>query len=184
MLHHSHKNSNLFDKMIDGGYDPICNFDFTKSDILTKLHDDKCGCSSINTCLVAFRRCRIRHHVYHSINYNRRQKSVSYLVRYCDVKDSTIHSFGQIIIFVHFFNSTYALLQRYPKHCLFSDLFRLSPYYRLLREPIDQLFHVVDAEHVSDYELVPVSRILDHCIFFNCVNYCIVTPVSSYDEHD
>lgn len=184
ILHCSHRQSDLSNKKIDGPYDPIHKFDFKSNDIFLQLHQDQCNCSSINSCLTAFRRCKIRQHVYHSISYNRRQTSVSFLVRYCDLNDPTKYLFGQISLFVRANTTTYAVIRQYQSLCLFSDLCRSSSYYRILRESIDQLFYVVTTDLSPNYELVLESRIIDHCIFVKCSDYYIVTSISSYDEHD
>ena len=138
----------------------------------------------INCCLTAFRRCTIQQQVYHSLHYKRRQKSVSYIVRYCHENDSTVHLFGKITMFFKCITSTYALIQQYPRYCLFSDLLHSSSYHKLLYKSVNHLFYVVSKHCLPTCEPVLVSRILDHCIIFDCTDYHIVTPVSSYDEHD
>ncbi|CAF1311019.1 unnamed protein product, partial [Rotaria sordida] len=184
VLRHEINDINLFTKIVDGPFDKDVNFDFTSNDIFLDIHNRECNCMSINTCLTAFRRCRIHHHVYHSIHYKQRQKSISYFVRYCHLTNDGVYSFGKIIMFFQVQSSTYALIQQHPVHCLFSDLLLPSLYHELLHKPVNHLFYVVSKQCLSVYEPVLVSRILDHCIIFDCIGYHIVTPVSSYDEHD
>lgn len=184
ILHHKSKDFNPSTKTVDGPFDQDLTFDFTSSDIFLNVHNAECTCMLINCCLTAFRRCTIRQQVYHSLHYKRRQKSVSYVVRYCHEDDSNVYLFGQITMFFKCMNSTYALIQQYPIHCLFSDLLISSQYLKLLHKPVNHLFYVVSKNCLSLCEPVLISRILDHCIIFDCVDYHIITPVSSYDEHD
>ena len=184
VLRHEIKDSKLFAETIDGSFDKDVNFDFTSNDIFLDIHNRQCNCSSISTCLTAFRRCSINHRVYHSIHYKQRQKSVSYFVRYCHLTNDGVYSFGKIIMFFQVQSYTYAVIHQHPIYCSFSDLLSSSIYHELLHKPINHLFFVVSKKGLPTYELVLVNRILDHCIIFDCVDYHIVTPISSYDEHD
>ncbi|CAF0964920.1 unnamed protein product [Adineta ricciae] len=184
-LRHTIKDSKSLTKISDGPFDKDVNFDFTSNGIFLDIHNRQCNCMSISSCLTAFRRCSINNRIYHSILYKRRQKSVSYYVRYCRSIDNNAYSFGKIIMFFQVQSFTYAVIRQHPIHCLFSDLISSSSSYdKLLRKPINHLFYVVSKEWLPTYELVLVSRIFDHCIVFDCIDYHIVTPISSYDEHD
>ncbi|CAF2117764.1 unnamed protein product [Rotaria magnacalcarata] len=184
LLHHKMEKSNQFTKIVDGPFDQEFNFDFKNNSLFQLLHSVQCTCASLDSCLTAYRRCIINSQVYHSLQYKRRQKSVSYFVRYTSTAVPNSYLFGKIIIFFKCLNSTYALIQQYPTISRFSDLFRSSSYYELLDRSINHLFFVISQQCISSYETVLASCILDNCIVFDCEDYHIATPVSSYDEHD
>ena len=184
LVHHVLETNDLSTVTTDGPFDQDVSFDFKSNDIFLDFHDQICICSSIDSCMVAFRRCTINQHVFHSLQYKKRQKSVSYLVRFRRTNDPLSYMFGNIVIFFRHANLTYALIEKYSIQCLFSDLLSTSRYHRLLVGSIDHFFYVVSRNYFVGYECVVVSRIVDHCILFECSDFCIITPLSSYDEHD
>ncbi|CAF2115959.1 unnamed protein product [Rotaria magnacalcarata] len=116
MLHHQIENICSCTNIADGPFDPDLNFDFRSNDSVINFHNTECTCRSIKCCLRAFRRYAVKQRVYHSLTYNRRQKSVSYFVRYYSKDNSTSYFFGKIVMFFKYSNSncTYALIERYP----------------------------------------------------------------------
>ncbi|CAF1112548.1 unnamed protein product [Rotaria magnacalcarata] len=184
LLHHKMQKLSQPDQVVDGPFDCNFKFDFKSNSIFELLHNSHCICTSINTCLFAYRRCIINAQVYHSLEYNQRQRSVSYFIRYSSTTEPNSYLFGKIMVFFKCSNSNYAMIQRYPVVGQFSDLFRSSSYYEILDRSINHFFFIISRQGVLPYETVLISRIVDHCIIFDCQNYYVATPVSSYDEHD
>ncbi|CAF3339360.1 unnamed protein product [Rotaria socialis] len=186
MLHHQIENLYSYTNIVDGPFDPDLNFDFKSNDSIIDFYNAECNCKSITCCLRAFRRYAVKQRIYHSLIYKHRQKSVSYFVRYCSKNNSTSCLFGKILMFFKFSNSnsTYALIEQYSAQGLFSDLFISTTYYELLSKAIDHLFYVVSKKCSLCHDVVIVSQLSEHCIVFDCEEYHIITPVSSYDEHD
>ena len=170
-------------QMIDRLFDQYLNSDLFSNYSILSAHSNICGCSTANDSLKLFRRCVIRRHVYHSMHCTKRQKSVSFFIRYRDSDNPVEYRFGKIIIFFKYLTSSYAFIERYPVIQKFSELLP-SPHYRLLHKPVNELFFIISQTRSSNLEPILLSRILDHCIVFDCIEYQITTPVSSYDEHD
>ena len=184
LLHHQLETIDPSSLIHDGPFDIDTNFDFTSYDVFISFHDFQDTGSPSDSNLVAFQRCRIRQHIYHSLQYKRCRKSASYIIRFRRTDDSDDYAFGNVIVFFTSGNCTYALVQKYSIHFLFNDLLSFSAYHQLLSEPINHFFYVLSKHSSSGYECIQISRIIDHCILFNCLDYFIITTVSSYDEHD
>lgn len=180
LLHHQLNEIDPVSAIDEGPFDPDVEFNLTSIDIsFFSLHS-----RIIDSTLVAFRRCKIREKVFHSLHYNRRKNSTSYIVRYQLKKISDEIFCGSIVIFVKNASLTYALIERYSSHCRCSDLLSSSSYQPYLSEVTDHFFYVLSKYSPRMNDWIIVSDIIDHCILFDCIDFFIATPVSSYDEHD
>lgn len=164
----------------DGAFDQDTAFTFDSSDGLFSLVES----SSTDATPMAFRRCKIHGNIFHSLQYNKRKNSVSYVVRYRTTNSSTEFCFGNILVFARIGGLTYAFVERYSIQRFASDLLSSSLYYQLLSETIDAFFFVISKHSPKENDWISISEIIDHCILFDCVDYYIATPISSYDEHD
>lgn len=149
-----------------------------------ELHFDLCGiCDNINNCFTIYRRFIIRQQIYHSLIYNKRQTSKSYFVQYLFNNDINEQRFGIINYFFTYLTQAFAVVQYYPRRSLYSDCFKQSIYFSLLKNPLDSLFFVLEKHHLQT-DIVNVDWISSHCIVIEMENSLFVTPVSSYNEHD
>ncbi|CAF4285369.1 unnamed protein product [Didymodactylos carnosus] len=82
--------------------------DGTYSD-LDRYHQQICAYNTINKCVVVYRRCIIRDHMYDSLLYNKRRTSVSYFVQYCVNNDNKQHRFRIIKLCFRCLNKTYPI---------------------------------------------------------------------------
>jgi hypothetical protein len=167
----------------DGPSDGVRSFDFSHHRSVVLVHDQSCTCQSVNSCVNGFQRYRISRKCFHSLAYSRRQKSVSYFVR-CQKENCVEFLFGKIVIFFTHGGSTFALLQVHPVQSYCSDFFQASESYFLLKKPLDRLFFLLSLSPLPELEACPIDLLLDHCIVFSHEKHLIVTPVSSYDEHN
>jgi hypothetical protein len=165
--------------IIDGPFDPDTSFNFSGHNFFSTNR-----LSTINGSMVAYRRCRVRNKLFHSLFYMKRNKSVSFIVRYRSADDVEDFRIGKIIVFVTIDNIAFALIESFSTHRDCSSLFRSSPYHRLLSEPFNQFFYLLSKDSDSICHLTRDSNIIDHCILFDLGDHFIATPVSSYDEHD
>lgn len=144
-------------------------------------HTCICGCSDPDQCMVLFRRCVIKKRMFHSLMYFRRNSAVSYFVLYRRYKSDL--SFGKIRVFFTFNREAFAFIEHHRMRNKFSEFLALSPYHEVLSKPID-CFYFVLHQKSSSLHCVCINSIENHCIV-NEVNDClIVTPLSSYNEHD
>ncbi|CAM4965351.1 unnamed protein product [Rotaria socialis] len=88
---------------IDGIFDL---HDSSISRALHEYHNALCICDKIDQCISIYRRCRLKHTIYHSLLYRRRGSSVSYFVQYSKGHDDNL--FGSL----EDCNSEYARLTR------------------------------------------------------------------------
>ena len=167
----------------DGPMDNERTFDFSSHPSVVDIHKQLCDCPSIDQCVRGFQRCQTNRKCFHSLSYTRRRKSVSFFVRYSG-KDSASFFFGKIIIFFTCKTSTFALVQVYPLEKSFSDLFRASQSYFLMRNSLDRLFYLLSPTPSLQLQVVLVDDLVDHCIIFDHKQHLVATPVSSYDEHN
>lgn len=114
--------------------------------------------------------------VYHSLQYKKRQSSISYFIKYGSL-------FGEIVIFVHCSGKQYAIVRRYSIKSKFSDYFISSTYYGILFKPIDYFFFVL--EKLSYHlDIIDIDSIADMCILIEGEDFFIASPISSSHEHD
>lgn len=121
--------------------------------------------------------------MYHSLQYVKRKKSISYFVRYLSRFDH--FEFGAIHVFFQQQGQTYALIQSFLVTYAFSDCFKESRYYELLKEPIDNFYFVL--KKTNQHRIVSVERIEKHLITFEDIperGLILTTAVSSMTEHD
>ena len=149
-------------------------------DFHSRLCDD---CSELNDCLTIYRRFIIHRQTFHSLIYYKRRQSVSYFVEYMFDQNIKDRRFGVIKYFFTHKEQGYAAIEHHPTKCLYSDYFRRSKYYGLLKEPLDFLFFVLERK-CDNTNLVHTSWIVKHCIVIEMDKSLIVTPISVYDEHD
>ncbi|CAF4344652.1 unnamed protein product [Rotaria socialis] len=80
---------------------PIPNSQSTKlsfiNGALHECHNALCSCDKIDQCISIYRRCRLKHMVYHSLLYRRRGSSVSYFAQYSKGHDDNL--FDKIDLF-------------------------------------------------------------------------------------
>lgn len=176
-------NKKKFVQILDGPIDRS-NQNASEHEDARELHSDLCGiCDNVNSCFTIYRRFVIRQQTYHSLIYNKRQTSISYFVQYLFHNDVNDRRFGIINYFFTHMNEAFAVIQYYPRRSLYSDCFRKSKYFSLLKSPLDSLFFVLEKYHLQT-DVVNVNWISSHCIVIEMENSLFVTPVSSYNEHD
>lgn len=141
------------------------------------------GCNQLNDCCTIYRRFIIERKMFHSLIYTKRRNSNSYFVQYWMNNDTTKIRFGVIKFFFTYRQEGHAVMDHYPVNCLYSQYFKESKYYDLLRRPLDSLFFVLEKYSRSKH-LVNTSWIKSHCIVIEMNNTLLVTPASTYDEHD
>lgn len=146
-----------------------------------RYHASYCGCTEPDHCVSIYERCVIRKKMYHSLIYVRRNSTISYFVQYrCG---GTNFNFGKIQFFFTSKQETFALIEDQVMEKHFSDFFSSSPYYHILRKPIDSFYFVLSSKS-SALRCIPVSSIENHCLCFEFLNSNIVTPLSLCYEHD
>ena len=126
-----------------------CDFSTTSAsnlDSIGEFHAKLCGCDDMNFCCVVFRRCIIHDQMFYSLLYIRRKVAVSYFIRYSLDDDSKPIRFGTIQLFFTCNGDEYAVIKnhRIKRQC--SNYFRNSSYYDLLKQPMDQLYHILEKD--------------------------------------
>lgn len=184
-MHLSKSNLSPLPLSLEGPLDLVSYDTYYDNKFVSVHHKNTCNCNlPIKRCLRFYQRYVILGRTFHSLSYNKRGSSNSYVVQYSSTSLVNDICFGEVIIFYQDQFNSYALVKQYSIKCLFSDYFKPSKYYKTICEPIDAFFFIlVPAE---TYICLPVKNILKHCVVFqndNCKSV-IVTPISSYDEHD
>lgn len=160
-----------------------CNVSPEEFDIVNKYHSSICRCNQINSCCEFYRRFTVHEKTFHSLIYIRRMDSISYFVRYSSQTITKPDRFGSIALFFTCNGQGYAVIRNHRLQHRFSDQFKQSSYYHVLKEPIDRLYYVLDKDYRQN-DLVPVELILNHCIIVEQNDSIFVTNVLSYNEHD
>ncbi|CAF4222450.1 unnamed protein product [Rotaria magnacalcarata] len=159
-------------------------FDIHESSIsgaLHECHNALCSCDKIDQCISIYRRCRLKHMVYHSLLYRRRGSSVSYFVQYSKGHDDNL--FGKIDLFFKCNNKNFALIHNHRLKRLFTDYFLSSNYHDILLKALNVYFYVL--HHTSTLtDVVTVDNISNMCVVFTFNDSLVVTPLSSSYEHD
>jgi hypothetical protein len=161
-------------------HDPVTSF----SDQCEFLHAQVCDCDQPRQCIIIYKRFNDSNgHTFHSMMYSRRGRSISYFTEYRAINKS--RRYGAIVLFYSTNNGTksFALIDRYRPKRAFSDHFKKSKYYSRLKAPLDSLFFVLENSSTSR-DIIRTDFIVKHCIVFQQDDCKIVTPVSTYDEHD
>lgn len=148
---------------------------------IERQHGTVCSCSDPSTCVSIYRRCQWQQKIYHSLLYTKCKKSISYFVQYH--MDDRLN-FGRIALFFRCNNAMFALVHRHQRTGLFSEQFSSSPYYSLIKEPVDRYFFILKHESSSPLECVPICQIRTHCVIFDRADSFVVTPVTTHHEHD
>jgi hypothetical protein len=121
-------------------------------------HEKVCSCINVNKCIVIYRRCLIREHMFHSLLYNKWQRCISYFVQYFYNFDMKQRHFGIIEYFFTCHDKLFALIQRHSTKHLYSDIFKNSKYYNLLKKVLDSFFFVIQA--ISNTVLLLMQMII------------------------
>ena len=161
-------------------HDPVIPY----SDQCDFLHAQVCDCAHPRQCITVYKRFNDKNgHTFHSMTYSRCGRSMSYFAEYQSINKHL--RYGAIVLFYSTNNGTksFALIDRYPQKRAFSDHFKKSKYYPRLRAPLDSLFFVLE-NYSTSRDIVSTDSILKHCIVFQQEDCKLVTPVSTYDEHD
>lgn len=166
----------------DGPIDPI-NQSANTIRYADDCHQRLCGCNGLDKCLVLYRRCFVRERLFHSLLYQKRQRCISYFIQYSSNDDGEQRHFGAIEYFFTCHGKSFALVHRYPVKQLYSEFYRTSRYFSLLKKALDSFFFVLKSES-SQLDVILVEQICIHCIMIEENEYFIVTPISSYNEHD
>ncbi|CAF2184400.1 unnamed protein product [Rotaria magnacalcarata] len=174
--------SNDVHKLKDGPIDPT-NQAPDATIYANECHIKLCSCDNLNKCIVIYRRCVIHEHMFHSLLYKKRQQSISYFVEYFDDNHMKQQHFGIIEYFFSLQDKSFALIQRYPVKHLYSNYFKTSTYYNLLKKALDLFFFVLQTKP-SMYDIIPVENVSKHCIAIEDKSCLVVTSISSYNEHD
>ncbi|CAF4129263.1 unnamed protein product [Rotaria magnacalcarata] len=178
----SNHKSTTSSSSIDQGLDIVLDTHYYKDRMIVLQHA-VCSCSSIESCIKFFKRCAKDGYIYHSLLYKKGGNSNNLFVQFSN--NGIDLEFGEITIFFQQKDNLYACIRKYNSKYPFSNYFEKSKFYNILHEPLDNFFFVL---YASDVRLcISVKEIVKHCVVFladddkNCV---IVTPISSYDEHD
>ncbi|CAF4927705.1 unnamed protein product, partial [Rotaria socialis] len=135
-------------------------------DYLMNFHSLNCTCNDLNSCIKIYRRF---------INYDKMFHSL--------LDNAQVQRFGAIDLFFMFNGFGYALIKYYPVKEFFSDAFKMSNYYYLLKRPVDYLYFILEKSHCQ-HDVVPIDPIVNHCIVVEKNDYLFVTNILSYNEHD
>ena len=168
-----------------GPLDLISNIKYYDEKVLVEHHDRSCHCNKPpKLCLRFYQRYIINGRTFHSLEYNKRGTSNSYFVQYLDYSSKCKLSFGETVVFFQDQVDAYALIKQYFIKQSFSDYFKTSSYYKMIREPLDNFFFILISS--ENYVCVSIKSIVKHCIVFADASRksVIVTPISSYEEHD
>lgn len=172
---------NIFDS---GPMDPfILSNDNSSFRRLLNYHVEICNCNDFHKCVKTYRRCLVSKSMYHSLQYTKRKSTISYFVKY--LFRSNVFEFGVIEVFFEYQQRTYALVNRFQVVNAFSDYLKKSRYYELLKQPLDNIFFVL--EKTNDNRIVLAEKIEKHMIIFENipeVGFISATPMSSTTEHD
>ncbi|UJR17710.1 hypothetical protein I4U23_004608 [Adineta vaga] len=170
------------ESIVNGPYDllsvPANNYHYLK-----EFHTLTCTCNDLDLCCKIYRRFIVKNKMFHSLIYNKRGNSVNYFVQYIFDDNGKKYRFGIIDIFFTCDEKSYAVLKHHPVKCLFSETFKMSSYYYLLKKTVDKLYFVLEYFY-SQFDIIPVCQILNHCIVVDKNDYLFVTNVLSYNEHD
>ncbi|CAF3411283.1 unnamed protein product [Rotaria socialis] len=151
------------------------------SGALQEYHNALCSCDKIDQCVSIYRRCQLKHMVYHSLLYRRRGSSVSYFVQYSKGHDDNL--FGKIDLFFKCNNKNFALIHNHRLKYLFTDYFLSSNYHDIFLKALNVYFYVL--HHTSTLtDVVTVDNISNMCVVFTFNDSLVVTPLSSSYEHD
>lgn len=168
----------------DGPFDLISDEQFVNNEAILQQHKRYCFSLSHKSCIKYYRRCLIGGHVYHSLSYRRRGLSNSYTVEYVNESLITQIGFGEVVVFFQDNYHCYSLIKQFKIKQPFSDFLKDSAYYHIVRPTIDSFYFVVNP--TESHACVSVKNIRNHCVIFHDeeYSYFIVTPISSYEEHD
>lgn len=153
--------------------------------VILEHHTNSCDCHlPPQECIKFYQRYCLKDRIFHSLAYKKKGSCNSYLIQYWNDKSKNIKSFGEVIVFFKDKSYSYALVRQLNNKHLFSDYFKLSKFYMELRRPLDSFYYVVTRE--ENLKCILANDIIRHCIGFekNQSKYFIVTPISSYEEHD
>jgi len=183
----SNKKSRVLPTTLDTSLDKMSNaLDFFMNKNILTHHDTNCDCNeSVDKCVTFYQRFCIHGRIFHSTSYKKRGLCNSYAVQYLQENASkSLKYFGEIIVFFSNRKDSFALLQTFENQKMLSEYFKLSQFYENIEQPINAFYHVV--KRANRFVCVPVKNIIKHCIVFtkNSSDSLIITPVSSYVEHD
>lgn len=170
-------------KLIDGPVDPS-SLPASQHQNAEEFHTHLCStCNGLDQCFVVYRRFVIQQRMFHSLIYNRRRQSISYFVEYRLSDDAEHQRFGSIHYFFIHQQRGYAIIGRHSVKHAYSDFFKASKYYDLLKDPLNVLFFVLE-KYSQRIDLVQTHCITNHCIVIDTNDSFVVTPVSNHNEHD
>lgn len=142
-----------------------------------------CDCVHLNSCIVIYHRFIVRQQIYHSLIYTRRRNSISYFVEYCSANDIPNRRFGSIKYFFVYENEGYAVFDTHSIRHDYSDFFRASKYYGLLKDSLNCVLFVLE-KNSRRTEFVKTDFIINDCIVIDMNDALLITPVQNCYEHD
>ncbi|CAF3256097.1 unnamed protein product [Rotaria socialis] len=132
---------------------------------LNNYHKQNCLCSDFYECIKTYRRFVLFNKIFHSLQYIKRKTTNSYFVQY--LYRSEQPEFGIIKVFFQHRRYTYALIQNFQVVNAFSEYFKESQYYALLKQSIDKIYFVL--KRTNNSRIVLADKIQRHLIIFeNC----------------
>lgn len=167
---------------VNGPYDSVFTL-ASHYDSLKDFHAIVCTCHDLNSCLKIYRRFISHNRMFHSLLYNKRHNSVSYFVQYSSGDNVHEKRSGAIDLFFVHNGRGYAIIKQHRAKELFSNSFRKSSYYHLLKKPVDYLYFILESSHCQ-LDIVLSDQILNHCIVVEKDDYLFATNILSYNEHD
>ena len=155
-------------------------FSLDRQDILfSKVvahHEKTCRCGNMGQCVTFYRRCFLQQKVYHSLRYRRRKRAINYFIQF---QQSDQSFFGSIMLFYTQQQHNLALIKHYERKCSYSDYFKHSEYYSLIKKPIDLYFFVLMES--KEHRVIRTETITNHLIVLkNSRDFStiIATPVT------
>lgn len=166
----------------DGPYDRSSTLAST-CEFIDRFHTDRCDCGQLNSCCTTYDRYSIDGNMFHSERYSKRKSSVSYFVQFTLDDDQDHIRFGSIQWFFICQGIGHAVIQCHRTASLYSDCFKNSPYYHILREPVDRLYFLLEKVPFRDH-IVRTDSITNHCVIVEKNDHLFTSSILSYDEHD
>jgi hypothetical protein len=128
-----------------------------------EFHRIQCPCEHVNTCCTIYHRFVIHDEMFHCLLYKKRKNSVSYFVNYSLLDDVKADLFGIIDLFFIHKCLGYAVIRNHRIKDLCSSGFVDSPYYHLLKKPLDRLYFFVEKDYCQVH-VVRTDHVKTHCI--------------------
>lgn len=146
-------------------------------------HARNCSCNVVQGCIKYYRRCTLRRRVYHSMKYLKKKKTISYFIQFRSTASE--FNFGKILLFFSQQGQTLALIQQFVYCQRYSNYFKSSCYYDIIKKPLDLYYFIV--KETNRYTVIDVHDIITYVIPFKNsedASTVVVTPIHCTYEHN